>query len=273
VHELESHFSFGAGFKNWKQEPAGSLYFNNTVNGQPNSIHTLTTTELTASVRWSPHEEFYQGKIYRIPIPNKYPTLELDYAAGIKNLFNGEYNYQKLDFRIDKRLYLSQLGYSDLNISAGKIFGQVPFPLLTIPRANQTYAYDLDSYNLMNFLEFVNDKYASFRIDHHFSGFFFNKIPLLKKLKWREVASAKVLYGGLSDKNNPSLHPSLYQLPVDGNGLPITYIMDKTPYVEGSIGIENIFKFIRIDYVRRFNYLDHPEVPSSGIRVRVKFDF
>ncbi|WPU92617.1 DUF5686 family protein [Mucilaginibacter sabulilitoris] len=273
VHELESHFSFGAGFKYWKQSPAGSLYFNNIVDGLPNSIHALTTTELTASVRWAPHEEFYQGKIYRIPIPNKYPALELDYTGGVKNLFNGEYNYSKLDFRIDKRLYLSQLGYSDLNISAGKIFGQVPFPLLTIHRANQTYAYDLDSYNLMNFLEFASDKYASFRIDHHFMGFFFNKIPLLKKLKWRETASAKVLYGGLSDKNNPTLHPSLYELPVDANGAPITYALGKTPYVEGSVGIENIFKFIRIDYVRRFNYLDHPNVPSSGIRVRVKFDF
>ncbi|WP_183558112.1 DUF5686 and carboxypeptidase-like regulatory domain-containing protein [Mucilaginibacter sp. SP1R1] len=273
VHELESHLSLSAGFKNWKQAPAGSLYFNNIVDGLPNSVHDLTTTELTASVRWSPHEEFYQGKIYRIPIPNKYPTLELDYAAGIKSLFNGQYNYQKLDFRIDKRLYLSQLGYSDLSISAGKIFGQVPFPLLTIHQANQTYAYDIDSYNLMNFLEFASDKYASFRIDHHFGGFFFNKIPLFKKLKWREVTSAKVLYGGISDKNNPSLHPSLYQLPVDASGVPITYALGRTPYVEGSVGIENIFKFIRIDFVKRFNYLDHPDVPSWGIRTRVKFDF
>jgi hypothetical protein len=273
VYELENHLSFAAGFKNWKQSPAGSLYFNNTINGQPNVVNSLTTTELTGTVRWSPHEEFYQGKIYRIPIPNKYPTLELDYAAGVKNVFNGQYNYQKLDFRIDKRLYLSQLGYSDLNFSAGKIFGTVPFPLLTIHQANQTYAYDLDSYNLMNFMEFVSDHYESFRIDHHFSGFFFNKIPLLKKLKWREVASAKVLYGGLTDKNDPTLHPSLYQFPVDDKGVPITYTLGRTPYVEGSVGIENIFKFIRIDYVRRFNYLDHPEVPKDGIRVRVKFDF
>ncbi|MBB6128948.1 DUF5686 and carboxypeptidase-like regulatory domain-containing protein [Mucilaginibacter lappiensis] len=273
VHELESHLSFSGGFKNWRQSPAGSLYFNNTINGQPNSINALTTTELTGSIRWSPHEEFYQGKIYRVPIPNKYPTLELDYAAGVKNLFNGQYNYQKLDFRIDKRLYLSQLGYSDISLAAGKIFGTVPFPLLTIHQANQTYAYDIDSYNLMNFMEFVSDHYESFRIDHHFGGFFFNKVPLLKKLKWREVFSAKVLYGGLTDRNNPALHPSLYQFPVDDKGVPLTYTLDRTPYVEGSVGIENIFKFIRIDYVRRFNYLDHPDVPRDGIRVRVKFDF
>jgi hypothetical protein len=273
LHELESHVSFAAGFKKWTQEPAGSLYFDNIINDLPNSIHHLTTTELTASVRWAPHEQFYQGKIYRIPIPNKYPAFELDYATGIKGLFAGEYNYQKLDFRADKRFYFSQLGYADINVSAGKIFGTVPYPLLTIHRANQTYAYDIDSYNLMNFLEFVSDKYASFRIDQHFSGFFFNKIPLLKKLKWRETASLKVLYGGLSDQNNPSIHPSLYQLPVGTDGVPITYTLGKTPYVEGSVGIENIFKFIRIDFVRRFNYLDQPNVAQWGLRTRLKFDF
>ncbi|SDF03074.1 CarboxypepD_reg-like domain-containing protein [Mucilaginibacter pineti] len=273
VHELANHLSFAGGFKKWTQEPAGSLYFNNIVNGLPNSIHTLTTTELTGSIRYAPHEEFYQGKLYRVPIPNKYPQLELDFAAGVKNFFGGEYNYQRLDARIDKRLYESQLGYADINVSAGKLFGQVPFPLLTIHQANQTYAYDLNAYNLMNFLEFTSDHYESIRIDQHFMGFIFNKIPLFKKLKWREVASIKALYGGVTDKNNPSLHPSLYQFPVDANGQQITYALGKTPYVEGSVGIENIFKFIRIDFVKRFNYLDHPDVASWGFRTRVKFDF
>jgi hypothetical protein len=273
VHEFESHFSYSAGFNRWTQEPAGSLYFNNILNGQPNSVHDLTTTQLTAGLRYAPHEEFYQGKIYRIPIPNKYPTFQLQYTAALKNVFGGEYGYQKLDARIDKRVYESQLGYADVNLSGGKTFGSVPYPLLTIHQANQTYAYDIDSYNLMNFLEFASDKYASFRIDQHFMGFFFNKVPLLKKLKWREVFSAKVLYGGLSDQNNPNLHPSLYQFPVDGNGVPITYTLGKTPYVEGSVGVENIFKFIRIDFVKRLNYLDHPDISSWGFRVRIKFDF
>jgi hypothetical protein len=96
---------------------------------------------------------------------------------------------------------------------------------------------------------------------------------LFKKLKWREVASLKAIYGGLSDKNDPSLHPDLYQFPVAADGRPITYGLGKTPYVEGSVGIENIFKFVRVDLVRRFTYLDHPDVSKWGIRARVKFDF
>lgn len=273
VHEFESHFSYSFGLKKWTQSPAGSLYFINDLNNVPNIVSGITTTEATISLRYAPHEQFYQGKIYRVPIPSKYPVLSLDYDVGLKKVLDGQYSYHNLHFKLNKRFYLSQLGYFDAILEAGHIFGQVPYPLLSIPRANQTYSYDVFSYNLMNFLEFANDHYESINIDQHFYGFFFNKIPLLKRLKWREVVSVKALWGGVSDQNNPSLHPSLFQFPVNGNGQPITYALGRTPYVEGSVGIENIFKFIRVDLVRRFNYLDHPDVAKWGIRTRVDFNF
>ena len=242
-------------------------------NNQQQTITNITTSDFTLGLRYAPNEQFYQGKIYRIPVPSKNPVFNVTYDAGLKNVFGGEYSYQKLYGRIDKRFYLSQLGWSDVTVESGKIFGQVPYPLLDIFRANQTYAYDIYSYNLMNFLEFVADHYESIDIDQHFNGFFFNKIPLLKKLKWRETASFKAIYGGLSDENNPSLHPSLYQFPVTGTGQPITYALGRTPYIEGSVGIENIFKFVRIDLVRRFTYLSNPEVSKWGIRTLVQFNF
>ncbi len=269
VHEFESHFSYSLELRNWKQSPAGSLYFNNNTGTVPS----LTTTEADLTLRYAPHEEFYQGKIYRVPVPSKYPVFTLDYTQGIKGAFSGSYNYQSLRGRIDKRFLLSQLGFADVSVEASHIFGQVPYPLLDIFSANQTYAYSLYSYNLMNFLEFVGDHYETINIDQHFVGFFLNKIPLLKKLQWREVVSFKAAWGGISDVNNPTLHPSLYQFPVTSTGQPITYALGSTPYMEGSVGIENIFKFIRIDLVRRFDYLDHPDVAKFGIRARVKFDF
>ncbi len=273
VHEYESHFSYSLGFKKWTQSPAGSLYFINQVNNAQNVVNSLTTTEATLNLRYAPNEQFYQGKIYRVDIPNKYPIFSLDFTAGLKNVLGGEYNYQNLHLQINKRFYLSQLGYADAQFEGGHIFGQLPYPLLTIPHANQTYAYQPDAYNLMNFLEFVNDHFESMAIDQHFYGFFFNKVPLLKRLKLREVVSFKALWGGVYDQNNPTIHPSLYQLPVASNGQPITYIMGKTPYMEGSVGIENIFKFFRVDLVERFNYLDHPDVAKMGIRVRGDFNF
>lgn len=271
--EFENHLSYEFLFTNRTQSPAGSLYFNNVINGQPNVINDLTTSELTGTIRYAPHEEFYQGKIYRTPIPNKYAQISLTYTEGLKDVFNSSYEYQKIHLQFDKRFFFSQFGYSDVRIEGQKLFGTVPYPLLNIFRANQTYAYDLYSYNLMNFLEFVSDRSASINIDQHFQGFFFNKIPLFDKLHWREVASFKGIWGGLSDNNNPSLHPSLYQLPIDGNGRPISYALGNTPYIEASVGIENIFKFVRVDLVRRFTYLDHPDVAKWGIRTLVKFDF
>ena len=273
VHEYENHFSYSFGLKRWTQSPAGSLYFNNEVNGLPNVVNDLTTTEATMTLRYAPHEQFYQGKIYRVPIISKYPVIQLDYTAGLKNVLGGEYGYQTLHGRIDKHFYFSFLGFMDATVEASHIFGQVPYPLLTLPHANQTYAYQIASYNLMNFLEFANDHYESINLDQHFNGFFFNKVPLFKRLKWREVISVKALWGGVTDQNNPTLHPSLYQFPVNGEGQPITFIMGRTPYVEGSVGIENIFKLLRVDLVRRFTYLNNPDVAKWGIRARIDFNF
>lgn len=272
ISEFENHFSYKLGFKKLMQTPAGTLFpFINTIG--TNTFQNLTTTELTAGIRYAPNEQFYQGKLFRAPIINQYPILSLDFTMGVKNLLGGEYGFQKLDFRGDKRFYVAPFGFANVIVEASKTFGQVPYPLLNIHRANQTFAYVLDSYNLMNFLEFVSDKSVAVTIDQHFGGYFFNKIPLFKKLKWRETASFKMLYGGLSDQSTPSLHPNLYQFPVDANGAPITYALGKTPYMEGSIGIENIFKFIRVDAVKRFTYLDHPGIADWGIRVKIKFDF
>ncbi|HVV55727.1 MAG TPA: DUF5686 family protein, partial [Mucilaginibacter sp.] len=189
VHEYESHFSYSLGLQKWTQSPAGSLAFINEVNGLPNRVNSITTVEAKATLRYAPNEQFYQGKIYRVDIPNRFPVYTIDYTQGVKNILGGQYNYKNLHVQFDKRFYLSQLGYADFRAEAGHIFGQVPYPLLNIPPANQTYAYDLYSYNLMNFLEFANDHFEAIDIDQHFNGFFFNKIPLLKRLKWRETFS------------------------------------------------------------------------------------
>lgn len=272
VKEFENHLSFSLGFKNWKQEPAGAIIYNKEVNGSLVNVNKLITSEFSGELRWAPKEQFYQGKVYRIPIINKYPIFTLRFIAGVKGLLNSEYNYQNISARFEKRAYMSQLGYSDLVIEGGYIFGKIPYPLMTVHRANQTYAYQLNSYNLMNFQEFVSDRFLGISVDHHFNGLFFNRVPLLKKLKLREVVSVKVLYGGVRDENDPAKDPSLIKYPIfDGSAT--TFALNKKPYIEGSVGIANIFKLIRVDLVKRFNYLENPYVASLGVRARFKFDF
>ncbi|MDB5278425.1 MAG: hypothetical protein JWR61_3380 [Ferruginibacter sp.] len=274
VREFGKNISYTFGFKNWKQSPAGAITFDKTVNNELVTVKDITTTELSAELRWAPHEQFYQGKVYRIPIFNKYPIFKLRYIAGIKGLFNSEYNYHNLNLNIFKRVYFSQLGYADFSAEGGYIFGKLPYPLLTIHRANQTYAYQLNSFNLMNALEFISDHYASANMDYYFNGFILNKIPLVKKLKLREVASAKILYGGVRDENNPSTMQSYLDFPKNNTtGTSTTYALNSKPYVEVSVGLANIFKLFRVDLVKRLTYLDNPGVSQWGIRSRVKFDF
>jgi len=272
VHELENHLSYSFGFKNWKQEPAGSIIYTKVENGVTVNVPDLITSEFYGELRWAPHEQFYQGKVFRIPIINKYPIFTFRVTTGVKGIFNSSYNYQNIYARMEKRAYLSQLGYTDLIAEGGYIFGKLPYPLMTVHRANQTYAYQLNSYNLMNFQEFVSDHFIALNIDHHFNGLFFNRVPLLKKLKLREDLSLKMLWGGVRDENNPDKDPSLIKYPVIDNG-PATFSLSRIPYVEGSVGISNIFKLIRVDLVKRFNYLNNPYVATLGIRARFKFDF
>ncbi|MFA9389546.1 MAG: DUF5686 family protein [Prolixibacteraceae bacterium] len=274
LNEFDNHFSYSLSYCYNRQSPGGILYFkpSKAFQSAENVVDHINISELSLSLRYAPHEQFYQGKTYRKPIANKYPIWQFQYTAGLKALGN-DYNYQSLKLKMYKRFYLGVLGYSDTMWELGKIYGTVDYPLLTIHRANQTYAYQLASYNLMNFLEFVSDQYVSVNIDHYFNGFFFNKIPVLKNLKLREVVSAKVLYGSISDRNNPALNSDLFMFPTDQDGSTTTFSLERKPYVEVSAGITNIFKFLRVDVVKRLTYLDNPTVNNIGIRARFRFDF
>ncbi|MEO7524469.1 MAG: DUF5686 family protein, partial [Ferruginibacter sp.] len=272
VREFGKNFRYTFSFKNWKQTPAGDITYRNVTDNS--LVQDVTTSEISGELRWAPNEQFYQGKNFRIPIINKYPVFKLRFIAGIKGLIKGEYNYQNINLSVDKRYYMSQLGYADILVEGGHIFGKVPFPLLTIHRANQTYAYQLYSYNLMNFMEFVSDKFVATNFDFYFNGFFFNKIPLIKKLKLREVASFRVLYGGVRDENNPEKTKDIFKFPTDMTiGKQTTFALNSTPYIEMSVGIANIFKLIRVDIVKRLTYLEHPDISTWGIRTKIRADF
>ena len=274
MHEFRNHFSYNVGFKTWTQSPAGTLSFQNTLNGRPNNVRDLSTTELSLQLRYAPKEKFYQGKLYRTPIPDKYPVITLQYNQGVKGVAGGDYSYQSITGNLTKRFYWSQFGYTDVGAEANNVFGQAPYPLLSIHRANQSYAFQFQSYNLMNYLEFVSDHYAAINIDHSFNGFFFNKIPIIKKLKWREVIDFKSLWGGIRRENDPAIHPELLSFSVrTETGIPITNSLNNRPYMEGSLGISNIFKVLRIDYVRRFSYLNNPGIARNGLRFFIKVDF
>jgi hypothetical protein len=276
INEFKNHFSYSLGFNMTRQYAGGSLKFVTDAVDPP--VQTEIVTEYLnifepyVKLRYAPREEFYQGKLYRDRVPSSYPVLQFQYSLGSQALGN-DYNYNKLIFSASRRFYLSIVGYTDVSVEAGKLFGKASWPILFIHNANQSYAYQRYSYNMMNFLEFVSDQYVSLNIDHSFNGFFFNKIPLLKKLKFREVATLKVLYGGVTDSNNPDLNPDLFNYPVSPDGTPTTFTLEKKPYIEASLGCSNIFRIFRVDVIKRITYLEHPNVSSLGVRVQFRLDF
>lgn len=228
-------------------------------------VNNLTTSELNLHLRYAPHEELIQGSRTRHSIHNPYPIYDL----LINRSLGGKYAYTDFGINIYKRFYLSQAGFTDVTLLGGYVLGKVPFPLLNISPANQSLAYKRDAYNAMNYLEFVSDHYLGLNLTHTFNGFLLNKVPLIKHLKWREFISAKILYGGLRAENDPAQSTGLYRLPAATKSSNGTYTLGSAPYVEVGAGIANIFKFLRIDLIRRCNYLDHP-----GVRVfSIKFSF
>ncbi|MDP9076063.1 MAG: DUF5686 and carboxypeptidase regulatory-like domain-containing protein [Bacteroidota bacterium] len=265
VKEFENHFSFNTVLKNWNQQAAGTLLFqlndaNNTL------VHNLVTTEADVHLRYAPHEQILEGTQMRHTIYSKYPIFNMEIDHGFKGVLNGSYSYTNISANIYKRFYFSQLGYSDVTLLGGYIAGKVPFPLLNISTANQSIAYDPDAYNKMDYLEFVNDHYIGFNITQSFNGFLLNKIPLIQHLKLREFLSLKVLYGGLRNENNPAFSNSVYKFPQGVNGANGTFALGNTPYIEAGAGIGNIFKIMRIDVIKRYDYLSHPGIAPYGIK-------
>jgi hypothetical protein len=272
LNELENHFSYTIGYNFTRQVPAGNLYFTTTDDlPKTNEIPYINISEAYFKLRYAPKEEFFQGKVNRYPVASKYPVIRFQGNFGLKNL-NSDYDYQKFKFGISKRFYFSIIGYTDIAAEAGKTFGKVSYPLLFIHNANQTYSYQKYSYNMMNFLEFVSDQYFSLNIDHSFNGFFLNKVPIVKKLKFREVATFKILYGRVSNNNDPDLNTDLFKFPTNNDGSPLTFSLEQKPYIEASIGLSNILRILRIDLVKRFTYLDNPNVSSAGFRIQIRLD-
>lgn len=273
LHEYPSHFSYTLGFQYVREAPRGMLYFNySDYSLHQNDKATLPISEFYARLRFAPHEKYYQEQMSRFSIATSYPILELEYKIGNK-AFGNDYNYQKIRFTAFKRFKLSVLGYSDITLEGAKLFGTVPYPLLFIHQATQNYMFDDTKYNMMNFLEFVSDRYAALSIDHNFNGFFLNKIPLFKKLNWREAVSCKVLYGDVGTRNNPVYNDQLFRFPENSDGSAATHKLGRTPYVEVSAGIGNILRIFRIDFVKRLTYLDDPDISDFGIRASMKMDF
>ena len=280
--ETNSGFSVKAMARHRNDEPTGALayYLNDgPVPGewseQNTRVKDMTTAEVGVTLRYAPGETYVNTKQRRIPVSLDAPVFSVSHTAGFKGILGGDYNFNLTEASIRKRWWFGSWGKLDVTLRGGAQWNKVPFPLLNLPQANLSYInqYNTQTYSLINNMEFLNDRYASLHLVYDLNGKLFNRIPLLKKLKWREMFKVNVLYGKLTDKNNPYMgNKDLYLFPMR-DGQVTSYIMGETPYVEASVGIYNIFKLLHVEYVRRLTYTDIPGVKKDGIRFMVMMVF
>ena len=221
----------------------------------------IITSEIELKTHFAYKEVFFIDKFNRKSIGTKYPKINLWYAYGIPNLFKSQYEYHKLQISMRQRFNVGSIGYTKYIVSWGKVWGKLPYPILEVHPGNETWIYDDFAFNRMGYYEFISDEYFMANLSHNFRGLFFNHIPLIRRLKWREVIYGKVLMGHLSDAN---LNYS--QFPANTSKL-------TKPYYEVGVAIENIFKLIRIDASWRLSYLNKPNVSPFGIMGSLRVDF
>jgi hypothetical protein len=246
----------------WKSyTPLGLANYQRALNLDTVNVSNIKTFEFIGRVRWTKGEEFLSGYFDRTSLRSVYPIFSLQAIIGMKNIFGSEYNYQRLEFQMEHNTQLGVLGRMRYGVTAGYIFGTTAYPFLKVHEGNQSLWLLTSTFNKLNFMEFISDKYITGFIENHWEGLFFDRIPLIKKLNLRLVTTGRILYGDISQKHEQAMLIPDFVKRFNG-----------VPYMETSVGIENILKVIRVDLVWR---MTHPIPGQSpfGIRARYALNF
>ena len=288
TREYENGWKINGQYTRTRNHPVDALFYQrldgtaSPVNDPSRWLSGITTSEFKAGITFEPNVTYINTKQRRVKINHDAPIFTISHTMGINGFLGGQYNYHVTELGLYKRLWLGQFGKFDTDIKVGAQWNKVPFPLLIHPAANTSYIIEDYTFLLISNLEFLNDRYASLMAEWDLNGWLFNRIPLLKKLKWRECIGFNMLWGQLTDKNNPAASgytdSDLFYFPghfmADGTYEQNTICMDTSkPYMELRLGVHNIFKLIEVDYVRRLTYLNNPNTNKWGIRLKVRMTF
>ena len=262
--ETEAGWRYTANVQTQSNETKGELHFM-PVDGS-DEVKKIRLTDATVGITWNPGVTYVNTKRTRLPVNLDSPEIGISHTMGFNKFLGGDYKSNITSLRLYKRQWLGSWGFMNINVRAMAQWSKVPFPLLIQPPVNLTFVETDNTVSLVKDWEFLNDRQVFWGWKWDLNGKILNRIPLLRKLKWREFVNVKGFWGDLTDKNNPAKRPGdamLFQFPKN------SYAMGSKPYWEVEAGIHNIFKLISIGYVRRLSYLDHPGISKWGVR----FDF
>ena len=265
-HEWYNHFSIALGIEHNIHEATQYVPF---AYADGTSRQRYTQAGFTAQLRFAPGETFYQTRSYRIPINMDAPIVTLSQTYMPKGFMGSLHEVNKTELGLQKRFWFSAFGYADVIIKGEKVWSQVAYPDLLLPNVNLSYTIQPESYALMKPMEFINDQALSWDLTYWGNGILMNRLPLIKKLRLREVLTLRGLWGSLSEKNNPSKSNDIFQFPIDA----LCQSMEDKPYMEAGVGLDNILTILRVDYVWRINYRDHAGTDRQGVRIQLHFNF
>jgi hypothetical protein len=267
--QLGAGFSANLDFKNEHFEPLYNfLYYTNE--NKLESKQNYTVSEFGTTIRFAKDELFIIDDNTRSSLGlNRWPAFTFNYIYGAKGVLGSDFNYHKFKFSFEKRQKISFLGISNIKLTSGYVLGDIPYTLLYNPIGNPTPAYVGFAYNLMDYFEFSTDKFVELRYRHSFEGLFLNGIPLMQKMKLRELASVDILYGSI-DSRKAAMTPLTYEYA----GATKSYFtkLDNRPYIELGYGVENILHIITIQAFHRITYLESPDVRRFGVKFKVEFN-
>lgn len=245
----------------------------NKPGGDTSVARTFETAEFMAEIRYGRDEQFIENENRRISLgATRWPILSLKFTAGVKGIalgkaFTSDLNYQKIQFSATQFLRLGMFGTSKVSLVGGYTPSIVPYPVLRSHLGNQTLFLNLSAFNMMQFFEFVSDRFVSVNYQHNFEGLGLNSLPLIRKLKWRFVATGNILFGSVQQKNF-----DLIPLKSGGSDIQGFQSLDlHKPYAEVGYGVENIFRLLRVDFIHRLTYLDNPGARRFGVKFSIQF--
>lgn len=280
-YETEYNLGLSVQIKTEKNEACGTLQFVTLDRDYPGALTSadnlhngiIRTSDITLTARYAPGEKYMNTKQRRVLVNQNAPVFRLSHTFGFRGFLGSDYSYNITEASVYKRFWLNSWGKLEVTVNAGMQWNKVPFPLLIMPANNLSYIADENTFSMISDMEFLHDRYASLYLGWDMKGKVLNRVPLLRRLKWREFIGFKMIVAELSDKNNPYLEAN------QGNSR-LMYFPDNTsvmrssrPYMEATIGIHNIFKILHVQYVRRLSYTDLPTASKNGIRFMFNFTF
>jgi hypothetical protein len=270
--DLGYEHEWRAGITNTFSANGLKIYGNEFVpmlSGSGHPIEFIEERSVALGFRLSFRENVVRSTFDKFRFGSPYPIFSASARLGSYSVAQTDKSYFRVDLGVDYDLLLPPIGVSEIVLRGGKIFGQVPYPLLKLHEANGTYIYDPFAFSCMNYYEFASDRWLTLFWEHHFNGWLFGRLPLLKNTRWREVLICKSAWGALSDRNLGNLESALVRSPEGMESL-------NKPYVELGVGVENIWRLIRVDFIWRMTHRDHQSVDkierfATNISLQLKF--